>query len=325
MRIATKNGFRAVVLGLILALAVTSAVPFTSQAYAATKSKDVAKSITVREYNPAPKGKEWDVERRLFGESKVVKLSPKFKKGRYVYNTNFKSRYKRYLFFDKLKVKVKIEADKNAKIYVKTKAKGKWKKKGSSYSHMLKFDWGETQTVWFRVGKGKTYKVTLHRWFADNKKVEKKVKAVAKQIIKPEMSEAEIVVAVVKWIQGNIRYDYDFDPTNSDPYLGLLEGYGVCMQFNAAFQAFMRHYNIPVGSAGRPNHVWSVVKVDDAWYHVDSTVGLGSTLIKDPVSMSSPPTGYWYNGKHFDKNIKCPNDHPDRDKLAGSADGDTSA
>jgi VCBS repeat-containing protein len=338
MNTTTKYSRRALIGFVILAVVLTFTVtPMEAHAASTKSSNAYAKSITIRELTPIPKTKEWKEERDIFSKSRAIKLSPKFKKNRYTYSKNIVPTYLSYLYFDKQKIQVKItKSDPNAKIYVKTSAKGKYKyKKGKSYSQTLKFDIGDTKTVWFRIkapnGAKKTYTVKLHRWVI-NAKIEKIVKKAVKEVIEPDMTDGEKVIAIMRWIKANIEYDRSvhddeedkYGDDDYDEYYGITHGRGVCRHFSAAFTLFMRYLNIPVtepfGIKFNEFHSWNMVRLDGTWYNLDPTRGPGSALQSDKNWRSNDykydsPKGYWYNGKWTKKTIKCPKNHPRRDQL----------
>lgn len=68
-------------------------------------------------------------------------------------------------------------------------------------------------------------------------------------------------------------YEYDTTYTIHDAYSFLKEKKGVCQSYTLVFQGLMNHFEIPCtfASSENINHIWNIVYVDGAWYHLDVT------------------------------------------------------
>ena len=104
------------------------------------------------------------------------------------------------------------------------------------------------------------------------------IEAPLKKLITPTMSTLSKVMAVHHYIVENFHYEKQ---TNGSPYAVytfLKEKKGVCMAYALLFEKMMELLHIPcyyvIGTAdgeGDSGHAWNMVKIDDHWYHVDST------------------------------------------------------
>ncbi len=88
---------------------------------------------------------------------------------------------------------------------------------------------------------------------------------------------------------------YELDNTyNQNAATVLAEGKGQCSGIAAAVKLLLNHLNIPcllvsgqsIDSKGKNPHAWNIVKVNGAYYHLDTTFMLGSN-----PSKAKP---YWY-------------------------------
>jgi len=69
------------------------------------------------------------------------------------------------------------------------------------------------------------------------------------------------------------HYEYDTDYEIYDAYGFFSEGKGVCQAYTMAMLAILRELDIPVTyvQSDNLNHIWNLVQVGDAWYHIDVT------------------------------------------------------
>lgn len=68
-------------------------------------------------------------------------------------------------------------------------------------------------------------------------------------------------------------YEYDLTYSISDAYGFLTEKKGVCQAYTLLYMLLMEHFGVPCtyASSENMNHIWNVVFIDGAWYHVDVT------------------------------------------------------
>ena len=120
-------------------------------------------------------------------------------------------------------------------------------------------------------------KVTL----TGNSSYDKKLKTIAKKLVKGTTSNAAKVKAVHDYIIKNTAYDYDNYLANQIPKadytaVGLLKNKtAVCEGYAKTFSAFMNVLNIPCklvsGTGNGGGHAWNMVKLGGKWYHIDVT------------------------------------------------------
>jgi transglutaminase/protease-like cytokinesis protein 3 len=312
---------RCLVVAVALGLATAVVISPTDVSYAASSSKNAAAKSLVVYYDEVPDADHADW--------KKPKLSPKFKSDKRIYKAYFSADSS-----EKSMVKVTLtKAHKNAEIYYRTDPTAKWRhKKGSGLTVKFKLDNGYEKTVYFRIKSQdkkhkQTYQLTVRRYLI-NAEVDKIVDKAVKQIIRPDMTMAQKIWAVQKWITANITYDSDYyyDQNGEvNPYYGLTGGRGVCYHFTAAFHIFMDYLNVPFltvsGRHGGTDHVWSNIRLDGAWYNVDPTWGARYFLRSDEFTAQTRTViyrdkKYWHNGRYNDaRKTGFPNDYPERDEL----------
>ena len=104
------------------------------------------------------------------------------------------------------------------------------------------------------------------------------VSAIVEQV-EPEWSGVEQLLFVHDYIAAHYEYDMRvYDPalrerTVYDAYRFFEEGTGVCQAYTLAFMAAARElgFNVSYVESEHLNHIWNLVEVDGAWYHVDVT------------------------------------------------------
>ena len=101
---------------------------------------------------------------------------------------------------------------------------------------------------------------------------EKVDKAVEEMLlyIEPDMTDFEKVMSVHDYMVNN--FEYDITDTDQD-YLILLDKKGVCAAYAEAFQHLMNVLGIEASivRSDEMKHLWSMVKLDSRWYHIDVT------------------------------------------------------
>lgn len=101
----------------------------------------------------------------------------------------------------------------------------------------------------------------------------------ALSMIKPEMSEPEIALALHDFLVSEVDYDYENYAAEDIPWysynaLGVYrEGKVVCNGYAIAYGTLLEKAGIPsyVVSSESMNHAWNMLYVDDNWYHADVT------------------------------------------------------
>lgn len=90
-------------------------------------------------------------------------------------------------------------------------------------------------------------------------------------------TKEEKIKLVHDYIINHSRYDksrsddhiteYDSDTA----YGNLIQGYGICGGYTDSMKLFLDNMKIPNYKIASENHVWNLVKLDNAWYHLDLT------------------------------------------------------
>ena len=108
--------------------------------------------------------------------------------------------------------------------------------------------------------------------------IDKEVKKF-EQLVSPKMTPTEIVLLVHDYLIANTVYDYDGVKTGKlnqsvfDIYGVFGEKLAVCQGYALATEYLLNKYGIQCGiaSSENENHAWNVVKIEDDWYHLDTT------------------------------------------------------
>ena len=85
-------------------------------------------------------------------------------------------------------------------------------------------------------------------------------------------SDRETILFYHDYIADN--FDYVAEDGVRDAYLMLKRRHGVCQAYTALFMLMMNYAGIPcsyVKSEVDLNHIWNIVYLDGAWYHIDVT------------------------------------------------------
>ena len=93
------------------------------------------------------------------------------------------------------------------------------------------------------------------------------------------MSDEQKALVIHDYLVYEYEYDYDDYTTDTIPEDSfrsgglLMNGTGVCQAYAYAFYYLMSKFDIEcyVTSSVAMNHAWNIVKIDDAYYHVDCT------------------------------------------------------
>jgi uncharacterized protein YdcH (DUF465 family) len=120
--------------------------------------------------------------------------------------------------------------------------------------------------------------------------LDKKVKEIISNVIKPEMTELEKEMALHDYIATHVTYDMESFKKNDiprkrhTPYGALIENSAVCDGYARSLQILLNAVGIEVtmvtgdadflGGSVNPNltlHAWNIVKINGVYYHVDPT------------------------------------------------------
>lgn len=125
-----------------------------------------------------------------------------------------------------------------------------------------------------------------------DQKICKKIQTIIKDSITDKMSDYDKVKVIHDYIVNNTSYDYDnyYADTIPDESYSIegviLNGTAVCQGYAETFQLFMNLLGIKnkfiTGYANGGGHAWNLVKLNNKWYHVDTTWD-------DPVSAEGKP------------------------------------
>lgn len=96
------------------------------------------------------------------------------------------------------------------------------------------------------------------------------------EIVKPGMTDLEILSEIFYWIADHINYTGTSDKSDwvKGAYLGITRGTGDCFNYFATAKAFLTragYETIPIERVkdAKTRHYWNLVFYNDAWYHFD--------------------------------------------------------
>lgn len=119
-----------------------------------------------------------------------------------------------------------------------------------------------------------TYRMTRE----EQQWVIQEIQLILKDLITNTMSDVEKVIAVHDYIVRNHQYEMNTTGSPFTVYTFMHEKQGVCMAYALLFEKMMEELKIPcyyvIGQADGESdlgHAWNMVKLDDAWYHIDAT------------------------------------------------------
>lgn len=111
--------------------------------------------------------------------------------------------------------------------------------------------------------------VTYEEELLSNQKIDE----ILDEIIDSNMNTHEKVKAVNDWIVLNGKYDTSY--ANYSHYDLLFEGKSVCNGYALLTYKMLKKLDIPVilitGDSKGQAHIWNMVKIDDYWFHLDTT------------------------------------------------------
>ena len=108
--------------------------------------------------------------------------------------------------------------------------------------------------------------------------LQERVKEVAKQLTRANMTDEEKVETVVQYVVDLM--DYDFAALSDDDLLTLyneealkfaVDGEGVCRNYSALVNALLMEMDVEVFEIRNEDHIWNLVVIDDQYYWIDAT------------------------------------------------------
>lgn len=127
-----------------------------------------------------------------------------------------------------------------------------------------------------------SYNMSKNNMLKRRKAMQAVIKDVASKT-NSSMSDADIALFVHDYLVANTTYDNSPVGESFTSYKVLVKGSGVCDGYSKAYKLILEELGVPVirVSSESMNHVWNMVQIDGAWYHVDAT-------FDDPVWSNSP-------------------------------------
>lgn len=114
--------------------------------------------------------------------------------------------------------------------------------------------------------------------------IDNKVNDIIEKLITTDMNNKEKIKVIHDYIINNTIYDEDFcieeDPKNCEttsPYQAdtaygvLFEHYGICSGYTDLMAIFLDKLEIANYRIINDSHTWNAVKIDNIWYHLDTT------------------------------------------------------
>ncbi|MCK8487172.1 transglutaminase [Paenibacillus sp. MBLB2552] len=103
--------------------------------------------------------------------------------------------------------------------------------------------------------------------------VRQRVKEILKQLIEPGMNTHQKIKAIHDYVVVNLKYDTDLQKYTA--YEGLKTGEAVCQGYALLTYELLKEAGIEnrlvEGTAGDQLHAWNLVRLDNRWYHLDTT------------------------------------------------------
>lgn len=122
-----------------------------------------------------------------------------------------------------------------------------------------------------------TIKATInyHTTAAQEQFVNSEVKRIASDIFTTTMSDFDKIKAVNDYIVLNTTYSTNTTASPHAAYAILKEGQGVCQAYALLAYRLLQEAKIEAyyvtGEVGVEGHAWNLVKLDNEWYHLDTT------------------------------------------------------
>lgn len=103
--------------------------------------------------------------------------------------------------------------------------------------------------------------------------VRQRVKSILKQLIQPGMNPHQKIKEIHDYVVLNLKYDIDLQKYTA--YEGLKTGEAVCQGYALLTYELLKEAGIEnrlvEGTAGGQLHAWNLVRLDNRWYHLDTT------------------------------------------------------
>ncbi|MEF2967527.1 transglutaminase domain-containing protein [Paenibacillus sp. M1] len=119
--------------------------------------------------------------------------------------------------------------------------------------------------------------------------VDQRAVAILQDIVRPEMNDHQKVKAIHDYVVQHLQYDKELEKYTA--YEGLRSGEAVCQGYTLLAYKLLEKAGIAnlivEGTAGSRLHAWNLVKLDNRWYHLDTTWD-------DPLSPSGQQPSYKY-------------------------------
>ena len=113
------------------------------------------------------------------------------------------------------------------------------------------------------------------------KKIDAQVNNILKTVIKKDMRSVDKVKAIHDYLVSTVAYDYDNLKKNTIPsdsysiYGALIRKVAVCDGYSKSMQLLLNKVGVETlyisGSSKGLGHSWNMVKLDGAYYHIDTT------------------------------------------------------
>ena len=123
-------------------------------------------------------------------------------------------------------------------------------------------------------------KIEIKHTYTENeiKELNAKVDEILEKTVTNEMSTRDKIKAIHDYIINNTEYDTlktkninDKTYHSNTAYGVLIEGYGICSGYSDAMKLFLDKLNIINYKISNDQHIWNLVYLDGAWYHLDLT------------------------------------------------------
>ncbi|MEA4894193.1 MAG: transglutaminase-like domain-containing protein [Oscillospiraceae bacterium] len=100
-----------------------------------------------------------------------------------------------------------------------------------------------------------------------------RIEQVISSAVLPAYNDCEKVLSLYRWTANNIAY---VDGNDVSAYHALMDGEGICQSYDGVFRFLLLQIGIDALNAGSfmddgCAHQWTVVKIDDRWFHMDPT------------------------------------------------------
>ena len=115
--------------------------------------------------------------------------------------------------------------------------------------------------------KSKT--ITIEIDDKDYPAVEERVSRIVAECNRECTGEYEKALWLHDWVLDNCRYDYSYLYCGAEG--AIARGLGTCEAYHSAYMMLLKATGIEAGRIEGYNHVWTAVKIDGSWCHVDAT------------------------------------------------------